>query len=170
MRTPPNRGGRGERKRRGKPRIQRIPEITHDTQNDWIPRKRCGRTQRNAEELKPKMASMMSCAVNEKKEKTRATERKKRNAMQTKNDYDKSAKDLPPIPVGTRVRVYNTKTSRWDIQGEVILRDFKTGRSYRIRTTNDVCIFRNRRFIRPISRFDQSTKPLEGHVRYMQMR
>ena len=100
----------------------------------------------------------------------RATERKRRNAMQTKNDYDKSAKDLPPIPVGTRVRVYNTKTSRWDIQGEVILRDFKTGRSYRIRTTNDVCIFRNRRFIRPISRFDQSTKPLEGHVRYMQMR
>ena len=100
----------------------------------------------------------------------RATERKRKNAIKTKNEYDRSAKDLPPIPVGTQVRVYNTKTSRWDIKGEVVFRDFKTGRSYRILTTNDVCIFRNRRFIKPVSRFDHATKPLEGHVRYMQMR
>ena len=92
----------------------------------------------------------------------RATERKRNNAIKIKSEYDKSAKDLPPIPLGTKVRVYNTKTSKWDIRGEVVLRDFKTGRSYRIRTTNDVCIFRNRRFIRPISRFDQATKPLGG--------
>ena len=99
----------------------------------------------------------------------KTTERKKKNATKIKSEYDKSAKDLPPIPLGTKVRVYNTKTSKCDIRGEIVLRDFKTGRSYRILTTNDVCIFRNRRFIRPISRFDQSTKPLEGHVQYTEV-
>ena len=100
----------------------------------------------------------------------RATERKRTNAMQTKTVYDKSAKDLPPIPIGTNVRVYNTKTSRWDIRGVIVFCDPKTGRSYRIHTTNDVYIYRNRRFIKPISRFDRATKPLEGHVRYMPLR
>ena len=44
-------------------RIQRIPEITHETTHDWLPRKRRGRRHGNGGEPKPKMASMMSCAV-----------------------------------------------------------------------------------------------------------
>ena len=73
-----------------------------------------------------------------------ATEKRKKNALKLKSNYDKSAKDLPPLTIGCNVRVYNHKTSKWDIGGKIVLGDFKTGRSYRIMTTNDVCIFRNR--------------------------
>ena len=96
----------------------------------------------------------------------RATERKRQMALKTKVEYDKTAKELSPIAEGTEVRIYNTKTSRWDICGRIISRDMRTGRSYRILTNNDVYIFRNRRFIKPISRFDHRTKPLGGHVRW----
>ena len=96
----------------------------------------------------------------------RATDRKRQMALKTKVEYDKTAKKLSPIAEGTEVRIYNTKTSRWDICGRIISRDMKTGRSYRILTNNDVYIFRNRRFIKPISRFDHRTKPLGGHVRW----
>ena len=96
----------------------------------------------------------------------RATERKRQMALKTKTEYDRTAKELHPISVRTRVRIYNTKTSRWDITGVIVSRDSRTGRSYRILTDNDVYIFRNRRFIKPISRFDHATKPLGGHVRW----
>ena len=84
-------------------------------------------------------------------------------------EYDKTAKVLSPLAEGTEVRIYNTKTSRWDICGRIISRDMKTGRSYRVLTNNDVYILRNRRFIKPISRFDHRTKPLGGHVRWESM-
>ena len=74
--------------------------------------------------------------------------------LQTKIHYDKSAKNLPILDVGTSVRIYNHKTSRWDMRGTIVMRDTKTDRSYRILTTNDVYIFRNRRYIKPISQFD----------------
>ena len=87
--------------------------------------------------------------------KIRVAERRKfQKAIQTKHQYDRTAKDLPPLSCGTMVRVYNHKTSRWDIIGKITFRDLRTGRSYRIRTTNDVYIFRNRRYIKPISQFD----------------
>ena len=82
-------------------------------------------------------------------------ERKKINRdIQTKIHYDKSARNLPILEVGTRVRIYNHKTSRWDMRGTIVMRDTNTNRSYRILTTNDVFIFRNRRYIKPISQFD----------------
>ena len=96
----------------------------------------------------------------------RATHRKRQMALKTKLEYDRTAKELSPVTEGTEVRVYNTKTSRWDIIGRIISRDQRTGRSYRILTNNDVYMFRNRRFIKPISRFDHRTKPLGGHVRW----
>ena len=74
--------------------------------------------------------------------------------IQTKIHYDKSARNLPILDVGTTVRIYNHKTSRWDMRGTIVMRDTKTNRSYRILTTNDVYIFRNRRYIKPISQFD----------------
>ena len=85
----------------------------------------------------------------------RKAERRKFNKnIQTKAHYDKSAKDLPILNVGTTVRIYNHKTSRWDMRGTIVMRDNRTERSYRILTTNDVYIFRNRRYIKPISQFD----------------
>ena len=84
-----------------------------------------------------------------------AAEKNRQHATKIKAKYDSTAKDLPPLRIGSRVRVFNHKTSRWDIEGKVIQCDKKTGRSYRILTLNGVYIFRNRRFIRLISRFDQ---------------
>ena len=92
-----------------------------------------------------------------------AAEKRRENAIKKKQHYDKSAKDLPPISIGQLVRVYNHKTSKWDIKGTIVKRDMKTGRSYRIFTTNDVYIFRNRRFIKPIySSFDPNYQNSEG--------
>ena len=84
----------------------------------------------------------------------RAERRKSNKDVQTKMHYDKSARNLSKLEVGTRVRIYNHKTSRWDMKGTIVMRDAKTDRSYRILTTNDVFIFRNRRYIKPISQFD----------------
>ena len=82
-------------------------------------------------------------------------ERKKFNEdIRTKIHYDRTAKNLPILEVGSRVRIYNHKTLRWDMRGTIVMRDTKTDRSYRILTTNDVYIFRNRRYIKPISQFD----------------
>ena len=85
----------------------------------------------------------------------KAAEINRQHATKIKAKYDSTAKDLPPLRIGSRVRVFNHKTNRWDIEGKVIQCDMKTGRSYRILTINGVYIFRNRRFIKPISRFDQ---------------
>ena len=93
-----------------------------------------------------------------------AERRKMEKARKTRLHYDRTARDLPPLHCGAKVRVYNHKTSRWDINGVITFRDSRTGRSYRIRTTNDVYIFRNRRYIKPISRFDPVPNRLEGHV------
>ena len=95
-----------------------------------------------------------------------AEKRKLQRAIRTKHHYDKTAKDLPPLSCGALVRVYNHKTLRWDITGRITFRDLRTGRSYRIRTTNDVYIFRNRRFLKPIPRFDRVPKRWGGNVRF----
>ena len=84
----------------------------------------------------------------------KAEKKKFEKDIQTKIYYDKSARNLPILDVGTSVRIYNHKTSRWDMRGKIVMRDTKTDRSYRILTTNDVYIFRNRRYIKPISQFD----------------
>ena len=84
----------------------------------------------------------------------KAEQKKINRDIQTKIHYDKSARNLPVLEIGTKVRIYNHKTSRWDMRGTIVMRDTKTNRSYRILTTNNVFIFRNRRYIKPISQFD----------------
>ena len=95
-----------------------------------------------------------------------ATERKRINDEKVKIRYDKSARSLEPLEVGTTVRIFNNKTSRWDMKGTIVFRDKTTGRSYRVLTTNDVYIFRNRRFLKPIPRFDRIPKRWGGNVRF----
>ena len=96
-------------------------------------------------------------------------------AVQKKNDkmaqqtaiYNRSARDLPVIPVGQTVRVYNFRTKIWDLKAKVMKIDWNTGRSYRLRTNNGTWIFRNRRFIKVCkTKDDQKQAPnhLEGHV------
>ena len=76
-----------------------------------------------------------------------ATEIKNRMRQKTKSYFDKSAKPLRKIAVGTSVRIYNVKTNQWDTTGSVV-KIGQCGRSYQIKTQNNVFIFRNRRFIR----------------------
>ena len=95
-----------------------------------------------------------------------ATERKRMSDEKVKMRYDRSARSLEPLEVGTTVRIFNNKTSRWDMKGTIVFRDKTTGRSYRVLTTNDVYIFRNRRFLKPIPRFDRIPKRWGGNVRF----
>ena len=76
-----------------------------------------------------------------------ATDIKHRMRQKTKSHFDKSAKTLKRIAVGTSVRIYNVKTNQWDTTGSVV-NIGQCGRSYQIKTQNGVFIFRNRRFIR----------------------
>ena len=65
-------------------------------------------------------------------------------------EYNKSAKDLPPLKKNQNVRIYNSLTSRWDTKGKVIYCDKNCGRSYRIETQNGNLLWRNRRYLRPV--------------------
>ena len=76
-----------------------------------------------------------------------ATDIKNRLRLNTKSHFDKSAKPLRRIAVGTTVRIYNVKTNQWDTIGTVV-NIGQCGRSYQIKTQNGVFIFRNRRFVR----------------------
>ena len=76
-----------------------------------------------------------------------ATDIKNRLRLKTKSHFDKSAKPLRRIAVGTTVRIYNVKTNQWDTIGTVV-NIGQCGRSYQIKTQNGVFVFRNRRFVR----------------------
>ena len=76
-----------------------------------------------------------------------ATDIKNRLRQKTKSHFDRSAKPLSKIAVGTIVRIYNVKTNQWDTIGTIV-NIGQCGRSYQIKTQNGVFIFRNRRFIR----------------------
>ena len=96
-----------------------------------------------------------------------AAEKKQQLALNRKVTYDQTARDLRPLQLGDRVRIYNNKTRMWDIKGSVIYREPKIGRSYRIATDTGLYIFRNRRFIKPIAKFLTTidpTKNLGGDV------
>ena len=62
--------------------------------------------------------------------------------------YDKTAKDLPELNVGDLVRVFNFKTRQWNLKAKIINKD--ENRSYQIRTSNNVTLWRNRRFLKLI--------------------
>ena len=91
-----------------------------------------------------------------------AATKKKTLALNKKISYDQTAKDLTPINVGARVRVYNNKTRMWDIKGSIVYREPKIGRSYRIATDTGVYIFRNRRYIKPIPKFLTTINPTKN--------
>ena len=83
--------------------------------------------------------------------------------------FNRNARDLPTVPIGTKVRVYNFRTKKWDLTAEVMKIDWNTGRSYRLKTKNDTWIFRNRRFIRVCKNQEEDQVQLvhdhlEGHV------
>ena len=62
----------------------------------------------------------------------------KKNELYNKRqiEYNKSAKDLPPLQINQPVRIFNSLTSEWDTKGRVIYCDKTCGRSYRIETQN----------------------------------
>ena len=77
-------------------------------------------------------------------------------AIKRKNDvmkkqqqrYDKTAKDLPELNVGDLVRVFNFKTRQWNLKAKIIHKN--ENRSNQIRTSNNVTLWRNRRFLKII--------------------
>ena len=86
--------------------------------------------------------------------------------VRSKEIYDRTAKDLPELEVGRKVRIMNERTRKWDRKGEIVYKDEKTKRSYRIKTKDGSLIFRNRVFIKPI-RFhsNEKNKSLDLHTK-----
>ena len=85
----------------------------------------------------------------------------------SKENFDKTAKDLPELEVGRKVRVLNEKTRKWDRKGEIVFKDQVTKRSYRIKTQDGSLIFRNRTFIKPLNKFynKRRNKSLDLHTK-----
>lgn len=69
--------------------------------------------------------------------------------------YDATSKTLPPIPMGSHVRIQNSQTKLWDSTGLIV----SCGKScdYRIRLPSGRCLWRNRRYLRPIPTNPQNT-------------
>ena len=106
----------------------------------------------NRRKLRTPLPSLTKNAGIVKDSKIAEAEDIKRKLAQNKKDhYDVSAKPLPKLAVNQRVRIYNEKTNAWDVKGTIVTNDDRTGRSYRIYTDNDMYIWRNRRFVKPIS-------------------
>ena len=88
-------------------------------------------------------------------------------AIKEKNDafkkqeqrFNRDARDLPELQIGQLVRIYNFKTRQWDLKAEIINKD--VNRSYQLRTKNSTILWRNRRFVKEITRglteFDQTS-------------
>lgn len=64
----------------------------------------------------------------------------------TCNLYNKSAKDLKPIPVGSTVRIQNPISKLWDTIGTVV--DVGETRNYTVKMPSGRLFVRNRRFLR----------------------
>lgn len=86
--------------------------------------------------------------------------------------YDAHARPLPPLKVGTQVRVQNHVTKRWDMIAEIVGVGHR--RDYTIKTPSGRVYWRNRRFLRPVpppttstssASQDESGNPVK-HVRF----
>ena len=66
----------------------------------------------------------------------------------TVEQYNKSAKSLPPIPIGDFVRIQNHVSKRWDKVGKIMGRG--RNRDYLVKTVAGGVLWRNRRFLRTI--------------------
>ncbi|KAK4313075.1 hypothetical protein Pmani_015544 [Petrolisthes manimaculis] len=65
-----------------------------------------------------------------------------------KDSYDAHARPLPPLDLGTTVRVQHPVTKRWDTVGTVM--GIGRSRDYHVRTPSGRVLWRNRRFLRAI--------------------
>ena len=65
----------------------------------------------------------------------------------TQKYYNSTARDLPPLKVGTHVRIQDRTTKLWDRIGYIV--SVGRSRDYRIRLPSGRILWRNRRFIRP---------------------
>ena len=71
-------------------------------------------------------------------------------AAKRAENYDKSAKTLPPLERGDEVLIQDMKSKRWDKAGTIV--GIGRSRDYRIKTTCGRVTWRNRRFLRPLKR------------------
>ncbi len=62
--------------------------------------------------------------------------------------YDASSKSLPPLQVGTEVLIQTPQSKLWDRTGKII--SIGRSRDYQIRLPSGRCLWRNRRFLRPL--------------------
>ena len=69
-----------------------------------------------------------------------------------KEKYDKSARGLPDLHVGTKVRIQDHATKLWSHTGEIIRVGTKDGRprSYQVKFAHGSRLWRNRRHIKPM--------------------
>ena len=69
-------------------------------------------------------------------------------AAKRAENYDKSAKTLPPLERGTEVLIQDLQSKRWDKAGMIV--GIGKSRDYKIKTTCGRVTWRNRRFLRPL--------------------
>ena len=62
--------------------------------------------------------------------------------------YNSSAQPLPPIGIGTQVRLQDRATNRWSMVGTVV--GIGNHRDYRVKLPSGRVFWRNRRFVRPL--------------------
>ena len=67
-----------------------------------------------------------------------------------KNYYNKSAKSLKALEIGTRVWIQNYKNSKWDAAGQIVGKG--KFRDYLLKLPSGKIIWRNRKFIRPVDK------------------
>ena len=95
-----------------------------------------------------------------------AQHKKNEKLLSCKKNFDKTAKDLPELEVGRKVRILNQRTNKWDLKGVIVFKDEKTRRSYRIQTNDGTLLFRNRTFIRPVKFYkNERRKSLDLHTK-----
>ncbi len=75
---------------------------------------------------------------------------RKKQKDQTTSHYDSRARDLPALKPGQAVRIQDTKSKLWDTLGVVVRAEAKQ-RNYLLKVDTHVFIWRNRRYLRPVS-------------------
>ena len=88
-----------------------------------------------------------------------------------------SRRELPPLPVGTHVKVQDRTTLKWDLAG-VIIRSHAASRNYEVRTSRGRRIWQNRRHLLPSPAEDpevvelklpkppDTPTPIKKHIRW----
>ena len=90
-------------------------------------------------------------------------------SIAAKKQFDKHARDMPELDVGTRVYVQNWRNKKWDCTG-TITEKRDTGRSYLVQIDEGSELLRNRKFLRPVHIPDTSgateNSKIEKRVRF----